>query len=257
MIPLESSPQVWLIHGNLGGGKSMTAVSMAVEAIRAGRFVASNIKLNIDALKLSIPWADQCYAHFDVSKDEYNEDGVLIKHQSFNPFKIPSGSPRGTQNPKRVLVIFDECAEWFDQYSSAKSPEVSRVMSWLRHSSKRNQDVLFIVQRVEYLQKSFRILCSRYVQVDDLAVWRLPVFRIRVPFMGGFVMARTVDRAGTKSAPVTLIKKSYYGRYYDTAQSLTTFGGSPVEYVLPDRSYRFPWILFWFWISSNILLFLV
>lgn len=257
MIPLETSPQVWLVHGNLGGGKTMTAVSMAVEAIRAGRFVASNIKLNIDALKLFIPWADKCYSHFDVSKDEYNEDGVLLKRQPFNPFKIPSGSPRGTEDPKRVLVIFDECAEWFDQYSRVKSPEVSRVMSWLLHSSKRNQDVLFIIQRVEYLQKSFRILCSRFVQVDDLAVWRMPVFRVRIPFMRGFVMARTCDRVGTKTTPVTFVRKSYYGRFYDTAQSLTNYGGSPVEYQSPDRSVGFPWLLFWFWISSNILLFLV
>lgn len=256
MIPLETTPQVWLIHGNLGGGKSMTAVSMAVNAILAGRFVASNINLNLEELRKIAPWCDSCYYHFDVSKDEYNEDGVLIKRQSFNPFKIPSGSPRGTINPKRVLVIFDECAEWFDQYSSAKSPEVSRVMSWLRHSSKRNQDVLFIVQRVEYLQKSFRVLCSRYVQVDDLAVWRIPVFRIKIPFMGGFVMARTCDRAGTKSAPLTLVKKSYFGRFYDTAQSLTTYGGEPVEYTLPDRSYKYPWLLFWFWFSSCFLLFL-
>lgn len=257
MIALEKSPQVWLVHGNLGGGKSMTAVSMAVDAIRSGRFVATNIKLNLDALRAVAPWADKCYFHFDVSQDEYNDDGVLISRRDFNPFKIPSGSPRGTENPKRVLVIFDECAEWFDQYSSAKSPHVSRVMSWLRHSSKRNQDVIFIVQRVEYLQKSFRVLCSRYVQVDDLAVWRLPVFRIKIPFMSDFVMARTVDRVGTKSAPLSLVKKSYYGKFYDTAQSLTTYGGVPVEFDSPNREYSFPWFFFLLWLSSSFLLFFV
>lgn len=255
MIPLEKTAQVWLIHGNLGGGKSMTAVSMAVDSLFMGYAVATNIKLNLDFLSKKYPWISDLYYHFDVSSDDYDDNGNLISRRNFNPFDIPSGSPRGTVNPKRVLVIFDECAEWFDQYSNAKSPFVSRMMSWLRHSSKRNQDVFFIVQRVEYLQKSFRVLCSRFVQVDDLAVWRLPLFRLRVPFMSGFVMCRTVDRAGTKSAPLTFVNKSIYGKYYDTAQSLSAFGGAPQEYNTPVREYPFPWLLFYIWISSCFLLF--
>ena len=43
MIPLEKTSQVWGICGNLGGGKTLTAVSMAVEAIRSGYFVVSNV----------------------------------------------------------------------------------------------------------------------------------------------------------------------------------------------------------------------
>lgn len=257
MIPLEKTAQVWCIHGNLGGGKSMTAVSMAVDAIFNGYFVATNIKLDIDELSKRCKWASSLYYHFDVTTDQYDDNGNLISRQTFNPFDIPAGSPRGSINPKRVLVIFDECAEWFDQYTSQKTPFMTRVTSWLRHTSKRNQDVIFIVQRLEYLQKTFRIICSRYIQVDDLDVWRIPVFKIKIPFMSDFVMARTCDRVGTKSAPLTFVKKSYYGRFYNTAQSLSTFGGAPVEYTTPSRSYSFPWLLWLFWLASLLLLFKV
>lgn len=51
MIPLEKTAQVWGIFGNLGGGKTMLAVSMAVEAIRSGYYVVSNVTLNLGELK--------------------------------------------------------------------------------------------------------------------------------------------------------------------------------------------------------------
>lgn len=174
MIPLEKTAQVWGVCGNLGGGKTLTAVSMAVDALYAGYYVVSNVSLNIGELVKVIPWADKLYQHIVVRNEVWDENGNLLKSDDFNPFTIPSGSPRGTSGGKRVLVILDECAEWFDQYSNLKSKSISRVMSWLRHSSKRSQDVVFIVQRREYLNKSFRILVSRWISVDDLAVWRVP-----------------------------------------------------------------------------------
>lgn len=254
MIELENTSQVWLIHGNLGGGKTMSAVALAVNALSRGYYVCSNVSLNLPVLDTVIPWASKLYQKFDVQTDEYDERGNLIKRDNFNPFDLPCGDARGTANPKRVLVIFDECAEWFDQYSNLKSPFVGRVMSWLRHTSKRNQDVIFICQRLEYLQKNFRILCSRFVQVDDLDVWRLPVFKIRIPFMRGFVMARCVDRVGTKTSPISFFKKSFYGRFYNTAQNLSSFGHDSQVYVRPEIGFRFPWLLFLFYIVSCFIL---
>ena len=94
---------------------------------------------------------------------------------------------------KRVLVILDECAEWVDQYSSAKDPRISRFWSWLRHTSKRSQDVFIVVQRREYLNKVVRILVSRWIWVNDLAVFKLPVLKCRFPFCGGLVMRNIYD----------------------------------------------------------------
>lgn len=250
MIPLEKTAQVWGICGNLGGGKTLTAVSMAVEAIQAGYYVVSNVTLNIGELVKVIPWSDKLYQHIVVRNEQYDEEGNIIKCEDFNPFTIPSGSPRGTDGGKRVLVILDECAEWFDQYSNLKSRSISRVMSWLRHSSKRSQDVVFIVQRREYLNKSFRILVSRWISVDDLAVWRVPVLRMKIPFMGGFCMANIFDKSLSRIRPTVFVSKSRYGRYYQTAECLSTFGGASVEYEVPKRDFGFPYFYFFLWVGS-------
>lgn len=254
MIPLEKTAQVWGICGNLGGGKTLTAVSMAVEAIRSGYYVVSNVTLHIDKLVKEIPWADKLYQHIVVRTEQYDDQGNLIKCEDFNPFTIPSGSPRGTVGGKRVLVILDECAEWFDQYSNLKSKSISRVMSWLRHSSKRSQDVIFIVQRREYLNKSFRILVSRWISVDDLAIWRIPFLKLRIPFMSGFCMANVFDKTLSRIRPTVLVSKSRYGQYYSTSECLSTFGGSSVEYDVPTRVYTFPLAYFLFWLGSFIIL---
>ena len=42
MLLLDVSSQVWAITGNLGGGKTLTAVSIAVDSIRRGYYVITN-----------------------------------------------------------------------------------------------------------------------------------------------------------------------------------------------------------------------
>ena len=248
MIQLEHTAQVWCIYGNLGGGKTLTAVSMAYHAMQQGYFVVSNVSLDIVAIERYIPNARQLYQHIVVRDDKYDDAGNLISSVDFNPFSIPSGSPRGHGGGKRVLVILDECAEWFDQYVSGKSPVVQRVMSWLRHSSKRSQDVVFVVQRRDYLNKSFRILVSRWIYVDDLAVWRIPVFKLHLPFFSDFCVALTYDKADNRVQPAKLIRKSVFGRFYDTAECLATYYGASAQeydYVRPVRSRLHILIILW------------
>ena len=255
MIELEKTAQVWCIYGNLGGGKTLTAVAMAVDALRQGYFVVSNVTLKLDELRREMPWVDDMYMRVTVREEVWNyETGDLISRKDLNPFTIPSGSPRGSGGKKRVLVILDECAEWFDQYSNMKDKGISRVMSWLRHSSKRSQDVIFIVQRREYLQKNFRILVSRWVCVDDLAVWRVPFLKMHLPFMGWACLARVFDKVGNRIQPLCLVKKSYYGKFYDTAENLSTFGGESFEYHIPPKVSTFPALALFFWLATLILL---
>lgn len=232
-LELERTAQLWGITGNLGGGKSLTAVWFAVRAIQQGYFVCSNITLKESALKRFIgDYALNLYQH--ISFDDPN----------FDPFKLPCGSPRGRGGDKRVLVILDECAEWIDQYSSAKDPRISRFWSWLRHSSKRSQDVFIIVQRPDYLNKVVRILISRWVMVADLATYRLPVLRCRFPFMGGFVMRNVYDRSGTRIGGVSFIRKAQWGLFYDTAECLNNLGAQyNTEYTRPPIKNR-SWLFF-------------
>lgn len=226
-MDLELTPQVWGITGNLGGGKTLTSVYLGVNAMRRGYFVVSNVTFNID--KIAQDYGDfvrSLYMHISLDDPECD------------PYKFPTGSPRGSGGGKRVLVILDECAEWFDQYSNLNDVRISRLNSWMRHSSKRSQDVLLVVQRKEYLNKSIRSLISKWVIVDDMSFWRMPVLRARVPFMKGFVMQRHFDRLKNLLAKPSFISKSRWGRYYNTAECLNIDGASTCyEYQVPPTPY--------------------
>lgn len=252
MIELEDTAQVWCICGNLGGGKTLTGVSMAVQSMFRGYYVVSNVTLNLDNLRVILPQCDKLYQHITVRNEEYDDDGNLLSSVDFNPFSIPSGSPRGTVNGKRVLVLLDECAEWFDQYSNARSNIMKRVRSWLRHTSKRSQDVIFIVQRREFLHKEFRSLVSRWVSVDDLNVWRMPFLHLKIPFCSSFCMANVFDRANIRVQSTQLISKVKYGRYYNTSECLSNFGGKSYEYEVPDMRVKFRWGFLIAYIASII-----
>lgn len=216
MINWESTSQVWGISGNLGGGKSLTAVSMLVDALSRGWFVVTNMDLNHDTLSAYLGY-DSRQMVLRVDMDETD------------PLSWPAGSPRGSGGKKRVVVVLDEVAEWFDQYSGS-SQQVRGFLSWLRHSSKRGQDVILIVQRKEYLAKSLRILVARWVWCEDLAVWRVPVLRIRLPFCGGLVMRNVSDRLGNCLKYLDCVSKSFYGRFYSTSQCLVSKAGEAEVY---------------------------
>lgn len=243
-MQLERTAQVWGITGNLGGGKTLSAVEMAVRAIASDYYVCTNIELRMDEVCATLgARARGLYRRVDLSSDDPND--------------WPCGDPRGSGGSRRVLVILDEVAEWFDQYSGS-SPQVRAFLSWLRHSSKRGQDVILVVQRREYLAKSLRILVSRWVVVEDLAVWRIPKLRIRLPFCAGLVMRFISDRLGNSIQPLEFSRKSLWGRYYCTSQLLA--GSMSMPYEVPPRAApvrgplldRLAWYLVLGWVASRM-----
>lgn len=234
-LALERNALVWGICGNLGGGKSLSATFFMVNAMRSGFFVCSNMQLNVAAIERDFGVrVSSLYMFFSLD-------------ESFDPSSLPCGDPRGSLVKRRVLVVIDECAEWFDQFSNTKNPAISRFLSWLRHSSKRSQDVFLVVQRPEYLNKSLRILIARWILVDDLAVYRLPIIKMRLPFCSGLVCAKPFDRNFNAVGGVSFIRKAKWGRYYYTAQCLNERLSSSVFVYLPPLPRRVCtrfWILF-------------
>lgn len=244
MIELERNALVWGIVGNLGGGKTLSAVSVAIRGIADGYFVCTNVTLKLDSLAKSIgSWVYDMYLHLDLDDPE------------FDPFKIPEGSPRGSGGRLRVIVILDEVAEWIDQYSSAKDPRIARFWSWLRHTSKKSQDVFIICQRQEYINKVVRILIARWIWVDDLAVWRMPFLKMKIPFAGGLVMQNVYDRVGNKIGSVSFIHKRTWGCYYDTAECLNSTGkGLASVYTAAPPKKRDNTVFYLFWLVSLLYL---
>lgn len=238
---LENNAQVWGIVGNLGGGKTLTAVEIACSAMQSGYFVVTNIHLNMDAVCRD--FGSHCEKLY-----------MCIDLETASPDLFPSGSPRGSGGNKRVMVILDEVAEWFDQFSST-SPGVKRFLSWLRHSSKRSQDVFLVVQRREYLAKSLRILVSRWIWVDDLATFRVPKLRIHIPFCSHLCYRSYFDRVGNSVQPGSSIVKAKWGQYYSTAQCLSVSLSGPQEYVSPVRDTRTPWDVGWLYVFLALLVY--
>ena len=196
------SANVYGIYGHLGGGKSLTAVELSLEFLRLGWSVTSNILIRSKSPKY----------HF------------IEDFQDVDFWSLPCGAPRGSDNPYRSVIVVDECAEFFDQYSS-NSPYLKQFLSWLRHSSKRGQFVFLIVQKPEFISKSLRLLINKWIVCDDMEQFRLPYFKIRIPFTRGYVARRIFDRYGNLlSRGFNFASKSDIGRYYDTSQSIAIRG---------------------------------
>lgn len=209
MVYLDRQPLVWGITGDLGGGKTLTSVSIAIDAMRSGYMVVSNILLDIDGI---------CKRYGQSLRRLY-KSVPLSSPASVSPWDYPAGDVRGNGR-HRVLIILDEIAEWFDQYQLANQGYLKEWLSWLRHSSKLGQDVFVIVQRPEYVNKSLRLLISRWVTCDNLAIMRLPIIRCRLPFMGGFILQRVYDKQGQLVDRFRFLRKNAYGKYYNTGQLL-------------------------------------
>lgn len=242
-IQLDPVPQIWGVTGNLGGGKTLSAVTLATNALARGYYIVSNVTLNMDELAAELGgYVRRLYHHFS------------FEDENFDPFALPTGSPRGTKGGKRVLVIMDECAEWIDQYSSVQSnPKIKKFLSWLRHSSKRSQDVILVVQRLDYLNKNIRLLISKWLIVDDLRVWRCPVLKLPLPFMSGFVMQRVFDRNKKLIQGPCIVNKKAFGRFYNTAECLNSEGASVnYEYVVPALN-NYPFVGYVFLLVFSML----
>lgn len=196
------SANVYGIYGHLGGGKSLTAVELSLNFLRLGWSVTSNILIRSKSPKY-----------------RFIED-----FQDVDFWSLPCGAPRGSDDPYRSVIVVDECAEFFDQYSS-NSPYLKSFLSWLRHSSKRGQFVFLIVQKPEFISKSLRLLINKWIVCDDMEQFRLPYFKCRIPFTKGFVARRIFDRYGNLlSRGFNFASKSDIGRFYDTSQSIALQG---------------------------------
>lgn len=198
----KRTANVYGIYGHLGGGKSLTAVELSLYFLRLGWSVTSNILIRSQSPKY-----------------RFIED-----FQDVDFWSLPCGAPRGSDDPYRSVIVVDECAEFFDQYSG-NSPYLKSFLSWLRHSSKRGQFVLLIVQKPEFISKSLRLLINKWIVCDDMEQFRLPYFKCRIPFTKGYVARRIFDRYGNLlSRGFNFASKSDIGRFYDTSQSIAIQG---------------------------------
>lgn len=201
----KRTANVYGIYGHLGGGKTLTAVEISLWALSQGWSVVSNVELfHVEHLKGNYKYIS------DIADVDF--------------WQLPCGAPRGSNDKYRSVIVLDECAEFFDQYSGNAS-QVKNFLSWLRHSSKRGQFVFLIVQQPEFINKSLRLLVNKWIVCQDMEQFYLPFLHFRIPFTRDLVWRRMFDKYGNLiSRGWNFSDKRIIGRYYNTAQSIALRG---------------------------------
>lgn len=227
------------IYGHLGGGKTLTAVDLSLGFLKLGWSVTSNIKIFVP---------DNQQKQYNYIEDIFDVD----------PWQFPAGAPRGSADTFRSVIVIDEVAEFFDQYSYS-SPLAKRFLSWLRHSSKRGQFVFLIVQHPDFLNGNLRKLVHKWIICDDMEQFRLPVLKIKIPFWRNYVARRLFDKLGNLlSKGLNFASKTDIGRYYDTAQSIAVEGRNSTytSFVVP-QVYDYTLFAYIFLVVVNVVLLFV
>ena len=241
MVYLPPTPCVVGIYGSLGGGKTLSAVDIALHFINHFNLVCSNIQLkNLSDRQKAY------YSHFeDVSKVDW--------------FSLPVGSPRGSGGSKRVAVIIDELPELLDQYSNGKDYWIKVLLSWLRHTSKRGQYVFIITQDPSFILKPVRLLCAYWIKCEDMGEYRIPIIRLKIPFFKDLISRRTYNRDGTCiNGSLNTARKSVIGRFYNTAQGLSLYNSSSsFEFYDPFSRFMFMYSKWDKYIKFSSILFIV
>lgn len=157
-----------VVSGLLGGGKSYWCVDQAVEHVRAGGIVATNLDLDIDAIRK--------FLHPRIVRA-----GQIIKvDAATDPRSIPRGDFRGSGR-RRVLVILDEALNWFASTGTAKDERKQIWGEYLRQSDKLGQDVWFVSQNFARAAKWIRELAQQSVRIINLGqvrVFSIPIGRL-------------------------------------------------------------------------------
>lgn len=161
------------ITGELGSGKTMYAVKLIQEYLRAGRPVVTNLDLNLDKMMTieseatAIRLPDKpTRKHFDDLGDSYD-----VKS--------------GYDESKFGLIVLDECLTWLNS-RGWQDKERSGVLDWFLHARKHGWNVAFIMQSADYCDPQLReTLLTYHISCRKMGKYRIPfvgkLFGLRMP----------------------------------------------------------------------------
>ena len=201
--------------GDLGNGKTLSAVAMALEHWVRGGVVVSNISFKWELVKA------HCLAVHGVTLED--RQLKLIDAEQVRDFH--RHTLKGTVEMP-VFLMIDECARNWDSKAWNRDLAVKLEQSdFLRNSRKLFNEVFLIVQKEDRLDKSFR----------ELWEFRTTFRRIKwLPFLNRFILqvrehADTGVRVSTKW---WAIDKRLYA-LYDSFSTYTNFSVDNLETVQP------------------------
>ena len=158
---------IYIVTGHLGSGKSLLAVQRAFDYLRAGKRVASNITLNLDA---GLPPMSKATA----IKLPYIPTGEHLE-------ALGSGYEGDYDEDKFGLLILDEAGSWLNSRDWSNKDRRG-LFTWVTHARKHGWDVMLIVQDMESMDAQIRrSVCELYVSCSRLDRVKLPYLPVRLP----------------------------------------------------------------------------
>ncbi len=224
---------VYCITGDLGSGKSLSAVKIARDYLMAGRLVATNLDLKLEKL---VPYP---------RKRDVVRLADFPSAESLHALGV--GYPRYKESMFGAIIL-DEAATFLNSREWSDKGRQD-VIKWLLHTRKMRWDVYLIIQDIGLLDKQIRtalvehlVICSRSDRIGVPiighifkfmgAALKLPKFHICAVKYGTALHSPVVDRWVFRG-------KDLYDAY-DTGQKLMGHVEGPS--CMLDTS-NAPWML--------------
>lgn len=225
------------IIGRMSGGKTYFAVELMLGALATGHCVVTNVILNCQAVSsfLGVPCVQWKRLYFRLVESNPKGFNVLLQ-SDYDSF--PTGSPRGTPSydARLVYIVLDEVSSIFDSMIHSSDSNIQKVATWARHSHKRGQELVLIMQFANELHKRLRVHINEYVNCSNSGTWRLPLvgWRLPGPLRHFSVRSRYADDCETRigNNSWVLFDPRIY-RCYNTAQ-IVVGASVPIKPIVVD-----------------------
>ncbi|MDD2710346.1 MAG: zonular occludens toxin domain-containing protein [Verrucomicrobiae bacterium] len=142
-----------VFEGRIGGGKTYSALVRIVGRLCSGGVVYTNIDLFPEKVRQYIQ----------------AEFGLVIDENALKKLTDEQIATFHRETPNNCLVVIDECHLWFNNRDWDKTSR--ELLNFLTQSRKYKNDIIFISQSAENIDKQFRRLVQFIWRFRDMEYW--------------------------------------------------------------------------------------
>lgn len=216
---------VYIITGKLGAGKTLIAVGLIQDALRAGRKVATNVDLWLENL---ITWKNRSAVVYRLPDQlsAHSFDVIGLGNEHFEQVRDRKLYDEGMNG----LIVLDEGGLSMNSRDFREEGR-KEFIKWCIHSRKRGWDVAIVVQHFDSLDKQIRDMFGEHI------VYCLRFDRMAIPFIGWAL--QLIGLSG-KGAKVHMAVCKYGQRADSPVAWRKVFKGADLYFAYDTRQQYFP-----------------